>query len=266
MKTFENSASDEVFSFLEGFILEADKLLGSQTYMLIGSYARDIHLLRAGRQSPRGTQDLDLSLAAQNSQAFRKSLDSFGPSKGLITRRSWAGVPVDLIPFGPIANQGIWVDGDSRWEVRGLEEAYRTAELYPIRKAQVKIPCLEAMLGLKIIAWGERDSPRDCDDFYHLLDAHVWGPGLKQVWGILDENENELMERYDANLNLLAAYEAGRKLAEIFRGEALDRCQEILAEETEQEKFIGLALGNRWDHQPEAEGICRAFMDGLAQI
>ncbi len=34
MKTFKNSASDEVFSFLEDFILEADKRLGSQSYML----------------------------------------------------------------------------------------------------------------------------------------------------------------------------------------------------------------------------------------
>lgn len=266
MKTFKNSASDEVFSFLEDFILEADKRLGSQSYMLIGSYVRDIHLLRAGRQSPRGTQDLDLSLAAQDSQGFRKSLDSFGPSRGLITRRSWAGFPVDLIPFGPIANQGIWVDGDSSWEVRGLEEAYRTAELCSIGKAQVKIPSLEAMLGLKIIAWGARESPRDCEDFYHLLDAHVWDLDREQIWESDIWKNETLTERYGMDSVLLAAYATGRKLAEIFRGEALDRCQEILAEETEQEKFIGLALGNRWDHQPAAERICWAFMDGLAEI
>lgn len=34
--------------------------------MMIGSYVRDIHLRRAGIKSPRGTQDLDLSLWHEN--------------------------------------------------------------------------------------------------------------------------------------------------------------------------------------------------------
>ncbi len=150
--------------------------------------------------------------------------------------------------------------------MRGLEEAYRTAELCSIGKAQVKIPSLEAMLGLKIIAWGARESPRDCEDFYHLLDAHVWDLDREQIWESDIWKNETLTERYGMDSVLLAAYETGRKLAEIFRGEALDRCQGILSEEAEQEKFIGLALGNRWTHRSEAEEMCRAFMDGLAEI
>lgn len=41
---------------------------------------------------------------------------------------------------------------------------------------------------------------------------------------------------------MLAAYEAGQKLAGLFWGEALERCLEVLTDESDQEDFAMSAL------------------------
>lgn len=245
MKTFKGSTSDDVFAFLEDKILEIDNLLGRHEYMIIGSYVRDIHLNRAGLKSPRGTQDLDVSVAVQDFPDFREKLDAFGSQRGVLTRRYLGGTPIDIIPFGPIARDGSFSHGDSRWELRGLAEAYKTAELLEIGDASVKIPRLQAMMGLKIIAWGERLLPTDCSDFRHLLRAST-NLSLNQEKGSIwdsDVWENEdIIELCEGDPVLLAAYEAGQKLAGLFWGEALEQCLEVLADESEQEDFAMSAL------------------------
>lgn len=167
MKTSKDSTRAEVFAFLEGKILEIDELLGKHQYMMIGSYARDIHLEGSGLKSPRGTQDLNLSVAAESFFAFNEILESFGAKHGVVTRRELSGTPIDIIPFGAIGNG--FSQGGSHWELRGLAEAYKAAEVLELGKASVKITPIHAMMGLKIISWGERLFPTDCTEFHYLL-------------------------------------------------------------------------------------------------
>lgn len=174
---------------------------------------------------------------------FERALDSFGPPRGVITRRKLGEVPVDIILFGPIARGGHLEHGDSHWELRGLQEAYDSAELCIIGDSSVKIPQIYAMMSLKIIVWGERAFPTDCTDFHHLLVASC---------KILDESgelwesplweDEDVIEQCEGNPELLAAYSAGRKLAVLFAGVALERCIEILADPGNREVFVITAL------------------------
>lgn len=208
--------------------------------MMIGSYVRDIHLSRAGLKSPRGTQDLELSVAVQSFPDFSKKLEAFGPQRGALTHRHLDGTPIDIIPFGAIASDGSFSHGDSHWELRGLAEAYKTAELLDIGGASVKIPRVQAMMGLKIIAWGERLFPTDCSDFHHLCRASIKLSLEKEKGGIWDSDvweKKDILELCEGDPSLLAAYETGQKLADLFRGEALDHCLEVLTDENKQEEI-----------------------------
>lgn len=268
MKTFKDSARDDVFAFLEGKILEIDNRLGKHEYMMIGSYVRDIHLSRAGLKSPRGTQDLDLSVAVQSFPDFSAKLEAFGPQRGVLTRRHLGGTPIDIIPFGAIASAGSFSHGDGRWELRGLAEAYKTAELLDIGSASVKIPRMQAMMGLKIIAWGERLFPTDCSDFRHLCMASIDLSLDKEKGDIWDSDvweKEDILELYEGDPYLLAAYETGQKLAELFRGEALERCVEVLTDEDKQEEFAMHALRgiNDWSDRQAYLQTQQVFLRGL---
>lgn len=242
MKTFKDFTSDEVFAFLREKILLADALLGVHQYMVIGSYARDIHLAKAGFPSPRGTQDLDFSIAAENFSDFQNALDAFGPAQGLVTRRSLGGIPVDIIPFGAIANNGSPEYGDSHWELRGLQEAYDSAMIFELGETSVKIPSIHAMMGLKIIAWGERMFPTDCTDFHHLLLAACsLATNRGEIWGSELWNSMEIVDRYEGDPELLTAYSEGIKLAEVFAGDAVSRCYKECASE-QSTLFVATAL------------------------
>lgn len=270
MKTFKDSARNDVFAFLEGKILEIDKLLGRHEYMMIGSYVRDIHLSRAGLKSPRGTQDLDVSVAVQSLPDFSEKLEAFGPQRGVLTRRHLGGTPIDIIPFGAIASDGSFSDGESRWELRGLAEAYKTAEFFEIGDAStsVKIPRIQAMMGLKIIAWGERLFPTDCSDFHHLLMASIDFSLDKEKGDFWDSDvweKKDILELYEWKTDLLAAYETGQKLADLFKGEALDRCLEVLADEDRQEEFAMSALRDKRDESYRQRYLQtqQAFLHGM---
>lgn len=263
MKTFNASETDEVFNFLAVKIQEADRILGARSYMLIGSYVRDIHLIQAGKKSPRGTQDLDLSIFVEDIQKLESTLNAFGPARGIVTRRSLRGTPVDIIPFGSIAPDGTLEYGDSRWELRGLRESYEHSELFTVGEESAKIPKIEAMIGLKLIAWGERRFPTDSTDFYHLLDAAVQNGINDWLWSQVVWDNEKLIEQYQGLPDLLAAFETGRSLACIFRGDALERCREIIGDGELKAAFVCQALRETKELFDERERMVYAFCDGV---
>lgn len=90
---------------------------------------------------------------------------------------------------------------------------------------------------------GERSYPTDCTDFHHLLLAACsLADSGGEIWESDLWDAPEIVERFEGSPELLAAYNEGLKLAEIFAGDALERCREILTDIEQQELFTVTAL------------------------
>ncbi|QRZ61763.1 hypothetical protein [Rothia sp. ZJ932] len=174
-----------------------------------------------------------------------------------------------VIPFGAIAEGGSFEYGDSHWELRGLQESYDAAEAFTVGTSSVKIPPIQAMMVLKIIAWGERTFPTDCTDFYHLLVAAC---KIADEDGTLRESEMwdsyTIVELCEGNPQLIAAVIQSQRLRNIFEGEAADRCREILSDIDARENFIAMALREQRDETVIANDrkLCEAFITGLELV
>lgn len=163
MENFRDSTPEAVYGYLAGLAKKLDGVFGRHGYMLIGSYVRDIYMVKAGIQSPRATHDVDFSALVVSEEKFLEQLEEVGYQSGgtashHVTCRVIDRVDVDVLPFGPVIPGGIFRFKDAEWDITGHEEACTCAEVFELggTGVSVKIPPLEALLGLKIIAWGMR--------------------------------------------------------------------------------------------------------------
>lgn len=203
-----------------------DGLFGPGRYVLIGAFARDLLLTgRAGNNVLRATNDVDVSLEMSSSDEFEHELAAVSDRGSVLTRRQVSGYPVDFLPFGAIAPTGSFEGDGLEYDVRGLEEAYRHADLYELDANRVvKAPPLSIMVGLKLIAWGIRHKAGDADDLGALLDATAYPPFDEDIWSAGDEGA----DLHDFDPALAGPYVHGRNLAtEYFTFRTLSRCLEI---------------------------------------
>ena len=274
MKSFKESPVQDVFAYLALLVRELDTVFGTHQYMMIGSYVRDIYIcVKAGREAPRSTQDVDFSALVVAEETFLEHLEAVGRKSGpkegnRITCRVLNGTDVDILPFGTSSVGTLFRHREAEWDVTGHEEAYRFSEIVELSadpQISVRIPTIDCMLGLKIIAWGMRQQEgiyKDAQDFFYLLDAGV----------VIEENGEELWEDYQ-NLLEHTEYDAekaaalliGVKLRNHFTGSALERVMNIL-KDAEQRKDFFTAADGRGLSKPlvkSASSQLESFYEGL---
>lgn len=222
--------SSEFLAELRAAVGSLDGVFGPTSYLLIGAFARDVHVhLRAGLPLPRATADVDIGIAVPDRATFDKELERLERRGSLRTRRGLPTVtgielPVDVLPFGTIGDSGIVTIDEVQYDVRGLADAFVHAEIQDLEHGcRVRVPSLSALIGLKLIAWAIRRKSTDAADVAALLEVTTEEPYSELIW-----RDAEDAGRYDYELALEGPYVHGRLLAAVFGNLARSRVLEVL--------------------------------------
>lgn len=271
MESFKESSPEKVFAYLADLVKQLDAVFGKDQYMLIGSYVRDIYLsVIAGKEVYRSTQDVDFSALVVSEEAFLDQLSKLGRQSGgkdshHVTCRILDGNEIDVLPFSESFSDGIFRFKESEWDVIGHAEAYRVSTSYSLDSegTSVRIPPIEALLGLKIIAWGMRGRvagvQKDAQDFQFLLDA-----GIEILVKDAEIYEyDDALTRFDYLPEPAAAFVLGQKTKDLFSGKAYDRCLQILSSMSCRQDFFDAAKSHHTKLPAEAHSQYSAFLDGF---
>lgn len=199
-------------------------------FLIVGASARDL-VLHYGHNAEiaRATRDIDFAIEVANWEAFEQikaeliargfteSDGRHGPHR--VT--SPQGIPLDMVPFGPLADATgkiEWPPGQE-WEmlVQGFQEALDNAEAVIIQdKPLIEVPVATpaGMALLKLIAWQDREIEKrgkDATDFLYLCESYEKIPAVSDQ---LYKNET-LMESYEWDLTMAAAHQLGQDAKKI---------------------------------------------------
>ncbi|WP_426594908.1 nucleotidyl transferase AbiEii/AbiGii toxin family protein [Cellulomonas sp. McL0617] len=190
--------------------------------MVIGATARDIHSVAiVGTPPNRATADVDVAVAVPSWQAF----DQLTAELERVGRRRHrflvSGVPVDVVPFGDLETSGRVVDwGDgSRMSTLGLREAFAASitVLLP-GGTEVRVPSVAGLATLKLMAWSDRrlETRRDAVDLRTIIGWGTTGALLDDLY----ETSVDLLEAYEFDPDLAAAYRLGSEMLDLLGSEA----------------------------------------------
>ncbi len=157
-------------------------------YLVVGATARDLVMHYGyGARIQRATEDLDFAIQIESWDAFTEIIDrlianGFAETQSPHRVVSPAGMPVDIVPFGGIADQNSNIQwppsGDVEMDVAGFDDAHRSAIQVQIQQdplIQIPVASPQALALLKIIAWDDRDQglrPKDAKDLAYLLESY----------------------------------------------------------------------------------------------
>lgn len=169
--------------------------LGIQ-YMLVGATARDL-LLQHAFDAPiaRATKDIDFTVQVKNWDEFESFVEAIS-KKGFerhakISHRFYCvykdqKLPVDVVPFGGIADQLGNISWPPKHEkimsVLGFQETLENAWGISLsNELCVPVVSTEGLCMLKLISWVDRDTPmkaKDAQDVFYLIDHYAKVPEI----------------------------------------------------------------------------------------
>lgn len=161
--------------------LEHDADIHPSAVMVIGAHARDvIHSGLGHGGPPRRTDDVDLALALSSWDDYRPIPQLYERLGDSDIRFRIAGVPVDVMPFGPHLEKPPGVvtppprkDG---WTVAGFQDVHRSAQHVPLgpRRRTVRVPSPAGYTALKMRSWADRSAQHDTKDAQDLAVSCYW--------------------------------------------------------------------------------------------
>jgi predicted nucleotidyltransferase len=247
-------------------------------YLVVGATARDLVMHYGyGARIQRATKDLDFAIQIENWDAFAEIKDRLieqGFKERQLPQRvvSPGGMPVDIVPFGGIAdkNLSIWwpPSGEIEMDVTGFNEAHSSAiqviiQQEPLTKIPVASP--QGLALLKLIAWDDRDHDlraKDAKDLAYLLESYQ---SVDQVIGRLYEIDG-LMEQYDWEVNQGSAHLLGIDAAEIATRKTRFQVIQILKKNLQQESpnLLAEEMCSRLDEEYDNKlRLLSAFSSGF---
>ncbi len=223
----------------------------STPFFLVGATARDT-ILEHGFGIPivRATKDIDIGVRVSDWGEFERlrqallKTGQFAETREVQRLLYLRELPLDIVPFGGIANQDrktSWPPGeDVVMSTVGFEEAYGAAQRVRIRAdppLEILVASLAGLAIMKIVAWEDRPQvrSRDARDLAHILEKYLDAGNSERL---LEEHEDlTSVEGFDyvrAGVRLL-----GRDIGRIVRDETKARIQETLQRETaEGSKYL----------------------------
>ena len=213
------------------------------SFFVLGAIARDIILEHQfDIKSGRATIDIDIGVLVASWDQFEnlknKLIDtnSFSPSRET-QRLVYEGTfPVDIIPFGDIANQEGAIewppDQGNRMSVLGFDECYRHAisvKLSSNPELVIKVTNLAGLALLKLISWDDNPERRgkDAPDIFLILRHYLDAGNLERVF---DEG-GEMLQEDDHDYDLISARFLGRNIGRISSSKAKAKLISILERE-----------------------------------
>lgn len=221
-------------------------------FFVIGATARDIVFeCGYGIKPSRATRDIDLGVKVADWQQFQKLSDGlintkiFRPSSATQRFFHESGIPVDIVPFGPIAGSATSISWPPKKEtemtVAGFEESNAHALIVRLnRHPPLEIP-FASPAGwslLKFFSWNDRmgtDRIKDARDISLILRHYAQAGNENRLY----DQEAELLEEEDFDLEKAGARLLGRDIATLSRPESLQKLSSIIAGQTgEQERYL----------------------------
>lgn len=218
-------------------------------FFVVGAAARDMILgYGYGRPAQLATVDVDMGLCVADWTEFKRlkgallATGDFEESSRVQTLMHRKVLPVDFIPFGPIAGPSRTIswppDQLTVMSVVGFEAAYQGARVVrvwadPPLDILVANPAGLAML--KVVAWGDRASDRDALDLDHIINTYL---DLGNFERLLDEHAG-LLESLGFDNALAGAHLLGRDISREADPAAKGAIAGILERETaESSKYL----------------------------
>lgn len=199
--------------------------------MLVGATARDILLTHIFGIAPRrATHDVDFAVAVENWEEFEKLKSRFSVRKGFEPcermkqrlhyrlNKNELGYPIDLVPFGGLANASneiAWPpDMQVTMNVAGYQEVLKAAEQVEIALGCViKVASLAGIAILKLIAWSDRGAvnPKDAHDLYQIMTQYAAAGNTDRLYDV----ELALLEAADYDPDIAGACLLGKDVARL---------------------------------------------------
>jgi len=230
----------EVFEALSG-VAAARQI----RYFVVGATARDMILgYGHGIAIKRATVDIDLGVEVADWEEFHAlkdglvELGQFEPTQAAQRLLYKRALPIDIVPFGPLAhanNEISWPpDHSVRMNVLGFEDAYRNAQTVRLSSNPVlDIPFATpaGLAVLKIIAWNDRtpQGSKDAGDLAFLM-RHYLDAGNQER---LAEEHPDLLATDDFDYERAGARLLGRDMAAVMSPETRKVVLEIFDRETD---------------------------------
>ncbi|MEX0603474.1 nucleotidyl transferase AbiEii/AbiGii toxin family protein [Marinobacter sp.] len=176
------------------------------------------------------------------------------------------GVPLDIIPFGPIESENSTIAwppaGDFKLGVMGFQEALENADIVVVDQAptlELAVASPQGLVLLKLIAWSERDARdrrKDATDILYLLSNH------ENINGMMDQlyNQHEaVLEAYDWDTRLSGAHVLGLKVSGVANASTLSFLENLL----DEDRIANLERDAGSDIDNMAGEVLAAFFEGL---
>lgn len=212
-------------------------------YIIVGATARDFLMVYGfGAKLERATYDIDFAIRVKSWQEFqlvKEALLNWGFSETRILHRLdyHNGGYIDLVPFGQLEfepNKIAWPPkGDSVMNTIGYSEACEHAiKIVISRRPEIIVPVVspEGFVLMKLVAWSDRKSnsgSKDLQDILYVLKEYHRNKDITDVF----YDRLDLIEKFDGDVYLGAAYILGQSVKEICNPETLEFLMSLLGKE-----------------------------------
>jgi predicted nucleotidyltransferase len=247
-------------------------------YIVVGATARDLLLFHVfGIPVTRATADVDFAVAVDTWERFlhlREALLESGEfSEGKIEHRlflnaspSTEQIPVDLIPFGGIADRDLihWPpDWETVMTVAGFDDAMAAAVHVKVNSSlTIPVASLAGLTVLKLFAWFDRQtSDKDALDLFRIISTYADAGNLDRLYG----NEIRFMEEASYDIELAGAKLLGFDAHRICHAETLTKLRSLLSPETVIERLAERIRLSRFPLQPEQLPRLLSVLLGFAE-
>ena len=223
-------------------------------FFIVGATARDI-LLEAhyGIESKRATVDIDIAIFIENWNQFKRlrealtGSDDFTPAKDIQRLLFKKQLPVDLIPFGGVAEKGDIIewppDGSIKMRVTGFRECFQHTVEVKISdkpKLSVNVVSLAGLAILKLISWDDNSARRqkDASDLILIIRNYLDAGNLERLF----EEAPDIVDSGDYDYEAGSARLLGRDISKIAYTSTINRLIEILRRESKNKRGHGIAM------------------------
>ena len=221
-------------------------------FFVVGAAARDILLEHLhGIKPQRATADVDIGILVSDWKQFYGLKDALIKNAGFEQGRQEhrlvhpAGIPLDIVPFGQIAQETTLItwppDHEVAMNIAGFLECHQNAVEVKISSnpdVVIKVASLAGLAVLKIISWDDNPERRgkDASDLLFIL-SKVADTGIEKR---LLENSGDILSEESYDFVYAAVRFFGREMSAITVAETKGLITEILLREANSKKGHGI--------------------------
>jgi predicted nucleotidyltransferase len=215
-------------------------------FFLVRATARDFILDYCyGIKTTRMTRDIDLGVEIADWNQFTELSEALIATGRIFETREKqrflvGDVPVDIVPFGPVAGENKKIGWPPEHEIfmsmLGFAEAYEyslSVRLSTEPELIIKIPTLAGLALMKLISWNDRypERPKDAEDFLFIMHHHYDAGNTDRLY----EEEIALLTAEGFDNQLAGIKLLGQDMARIADSATTMAIKEILDNETKDE-------------------------------